>query len=213
MEAREKAVIFIDGNNLYHQMRSELGFSIYDLDFEKFSRKLVMSREWLEARYYIGRVKQEGNKKLYQSQRKFTDRLSRSEKINCFFGRLETKSAKGAAVKLEKWLDSLHRRNDVNISPAVEHELREIMESGKTIWTEKAVDVMIATDMIYMACNNEYDVAYLLSADGDFSPVVEKVRKVGKKVFVASPAYGGEISRAADVFIPLRREYFHDCWR
>ena len=72
---------------------------------------------------------------------------------------------------------------------------------------------MIATDMIYMARNDEYDVAYILTADGDFSPVIEKVREAGKKVFVASPVHGNEIGKAADVFIFMERGHFQGCWR
>ena len=52
------------------------------------------------------------------------------------------------------------------------------------------------------------DVAYLLSADGDFVPVVEAVRLRRKKVFVASPVVGYELKRAADAFILLKSEWF-----
>ena len=38
---------------------------------------------------------------------------------------------------------------------------------------------MIATDMISMAYDNEYDVAYLLSADGDYTPAVKKNQGTG----------------------------------
>ena len=48
----------------------------------------------------------------------------------------------------------------------------------------------IAVDMVVKAMEDEFDVAYLLSADGDFVPAVETVRKMGKKVFAASPVKG-----------------------
>ena len=34
---------------------------------------------------------------------------------------------------------------------------------------------MLATDMVAMACRKEYDAAYLLSADGDYTHAVEFV--------------------------------------
>jgi hypothetical protein len=45
---------------------------------------------------------------------------------------------------------------------------------------------MLAVDMVRMAERNEYDTAYLLSADGDFTPAVKAVAEKGKKVFAAS---------------------------
>ncbi len=75
-------------------------------------------------------------------------------------------------------------------------------------YTEKRVDVSIAVDMVTMAHSGQYDVAYLLSADGDFVPAVEAVKKSGKKVFAASPAFGYELGRAVDNFFRLRRDWF-----
>ena len=52
-----------------------------------------------------------------------------------------------------------------------------------TVMVEKAVDVMLAVDLVVMAERNEFDVAYLLSADGDYTPAVEHVRTLGKQVY------------------------------
>ena len=73
---------------------------------------------------------------------------------------------------------------------------------------------MIATDMVSMAFEDKYDVAYLLSADGDFTSAIKRVKetKPERKVFVASVISGHEITQAADTFIRLNREYFHECW-
>ena len=62
--------------------------------------------------------------------------------------------------------------------------------------------------MILMAYADEYDVAFLLSADGDFIPAVEAVKSMGKKVFAASPSRGNELKQVVDTFIPLEREWF-----
>ena len=79
--------------------------------------------------------------------------------------------------------------------------------AGNTIlyWT-------IATDMVAMAYKDEYDVAYLLSADGDFISAIREVRATGRKVFVSSPVSGYQLSQAADTFIPLTRDPFRSCW-
>jgi len=47
---------------------------------------------------------------------------------------------------------------------------------------EKKVDIKIAIDMVSLAYENAYDTAVLVSGDGDFVPVVKKVKKLNKKV-------------------------------
>jgi uncharacterized LabA/DUF88 family protein len=49
-------------------------------------------------------------------------------------------------------------------------------------WYEKGVDVKIATDMVAMAYAGEYDVAVLVSGDGDLAPAVHEVRRLGRAV-------------------------------
>ena len=70
------------------------------------------------------------------------------------------------------------------------------------------MDVSIAVDMVRMAYEDKYDVAYLLSADGDFVPVVEAVRLRRKIVFAASPVVGYELKKTADAFILLKNKWF-----
>ena len=70
---------------------------------------------------------------------------------------------------------------------------------------------MIATDMISMAYDDRYDVAYLLSADGDFTPVVKKIKEMGRTVFIASPSSGAQLKAASGGnFILLKPEFFID---
>ncbi|MFW9989700.1 MAG: NYN domain-containing protein [Candidatus Odinarchaeota archaeon] len=47
---------------------------------------------------------------------------------------------------------------------------------------EKKVDIKIAIDIISLASKNVYDTAVLVSGDGDFLPVIKKVKKLNKKV-------------------------------
>ena len=183
-----------------------------ELDYTQFSRKLVLDRQWIETRYYVGRVKQEGDVTAYQKQQKFLHRLKSFENVNYFLGRLERRQMKGSSKKLKKWLDALPNRPDVSISLEIVEELRRVASIDSVTWVEKGVDVMIATDMVSMAYEGQYDTAYLLSADGDFTHAIKKVRDTGRKVFVASPIPGNEISKAADTFIPLDSRFFDGCW-
>lgn len=76
---------------------------------------------------------------------------------------------------------------------------------------EKGVDNRIATDMISLAWDNGYDVAALLSSDGDFVPVVQFLASRGvKTVHGAFPPVGSELTQACwgSVSIPNMRERF-----
>lgn len=248
-----RAVIFVDGSNFFRGMK-EAGLSPAKLDYALFSQKLACAHEWIETRYYAGRVRQEGHPSVYRSQRQLLSRLDKLERVNYYLGRLEKRPITGAGGKLDQWLRALQKRPHINIpAQAVKElrriavnamgvwveldqwlralqerpdiavpaqavkELRRIAANTGTTWVEKSVDVMIATDMVTMAYENKYDVAYLISADGDFTPAIEKIRKTGRRVCVAlprhdaKPRYGAQLAKAADAFIPLRGEFFEDC--
>lgn len=84
---------------------------------------------------------------------------------------------------------------------------------GETIWQEKGVDVMCGIDMVSMAFADEYDVAYLISGDGDFAPAIEMVRRQFKKrVFVCAPKIVYHLRQVADQFLLMEEENFRDCW-
>lgn len=93
------------------------------------------------------------------------------------------------------------------------HALRGIGVDGRGRMVEKAVDVMLAVDMVVGAERGEFDAAHLLSADGDFTPAVEAVRAHGKKVYIASPASGAQLAKVASAFIRMDRAWFDDCYQ
>lgn len=61
----------------------------------------------------------------------------------------------------------------------VEYKLGYFQKDGKT---EKGVDVKIAVDMIKLAYEDMYDVAFLVSGDGDLADAVLLVQELGKSV-------------------------------
>jgi uncharacterized LabA/DUF88 family protein len=79
--------------------------------------------------------------------------------------------------------------------------------------TEKAVDVMLAVDLVLMAQRDELDTAYILSCDGDFTPAVKAARECGKTVFAASCGMGAKLAREVKSFIRLEPPWFTDCYR
>ena len=61
-------------------------------------------------------------------------------------------------------------------------KMRKHIEKGKVCYKVKGDDILIATDMLSGAYENSYDVAILVSGDGDFVPVIKKVQMMGKRV-------------------------------
>lgn len=206
----DRAVFYVDGNNWYHGCRS-LGLEdLGRLDYAKVCQKLVGPRKWIGTRYYIGRVPATGNPRLASDQQRFMARLlSADSRFTAHYGRIEPRPANNqAAIEMKRYLANLTTR----IDPVVYSELIRIANThAKTsVMVEKAVDVQIAVDMVVMAERNEFDTAYLLSADGDLTPAVESARAKGKKVFVASPSSGARLAAACDSYIRLGRPWFAD---
>ena len=53
--------------------------------------------------------------------------------------------------------------------------LEKHKKDGKTFYVEKATDVNIAQDLIFDAIDSNYDKAFLVSNDGDFSNVISSI--------------------------------------
>ncbi len=79
---------------------------------------------------------------------------------------------------------------------------------------EKGVDVMIATDLLRFAWEDRYDLAVLVSGDGDFAYAVQAVKDMGKHVEVAAfpPNLSWELINVSDDRVFFTPDYFEDLW-
>lgn len=208
----DRAILFVDGNNWYHSLKA-IGLSdLFRLNYTKVGTKLLGPRQLTGIRYYIGQVKQQGNPDLYAAQRKFVDALRASDsRVSVHFGRLESRPAPDPVAKeLRQLLSGLH----VRIDPTVYRALSELASrhANATVIVEKAVDVMLAVDMVVMAERDQFDSAYLLSADGDFTPAVAAVRFHGKRVYAVSAGPGAQLASAVNSFIRIDGLWLADCF-
>ena len=131
-------------------------------------------------------------------------------KISTHLGRLEQRPVDNPLAKeLAAYLANLPTR----IDQQVYHDLGRLARTHHktTAMVEKAVDVMVAVDMVVMAERDEFDAAYLLSADGDFTPAVEAVRLNNKKVYAVSVAVGAQLASVVNSYIRLKPDWFDDC--
>jgi uncharacterized LabA/DUF88 family protein len=75
----------------------------------------------------------------------------------------------------KKWYEELNKRSGYVIKTSFDKiALSDVIE--------KKVDIKIAIDIISLAYENAYDTAVLVSGDGDFVPVVKKVKELDKNV-------------------------------
>lgn len=183
------------------------------MDYAAVSRKLVGARNWIATRYYVGQMPNTPPYlSSYAAQRKFLAALiTQDPKISVHLGRMERRPVQSpAADELKAYVGGLKTL----IDPAVRAALFAIAKRHATTeaLTEKAVDVMLSVDLVDMAAKDEFDAAYILSADGDFTPAVKAARDKGKKVFAASCANGAQLAASVDKFIPLHGSWFSGCY-
>lgn len=81
----------------------------------------------------------------------------------------------------------------------------------------KGVDISLAKDFLGHAYRDDYDAAVLVAGDGDFVPLVEDVKRLGKQVFVMFFKGEGlglseELRRSADGFFDFS-SFFTQCWQ
>ncbi len=75
----DRAILFIDGNNWFHAIKTIGVEDRARLSYRKLSEKIIGPRTWTATRYYIGRVPQQGDHRLYASQRRFLAALEASD--------------------------------------------------------------------------------------------------------------------------------------
>lgn len=61
----------------------------------------------------------------------------------------------------------------------------EVFKKARTRDKTKGVDLALATDLLSNAFRDNYDAAVLIAGDGDYLPLVEEVKRLGKVVHVA----------------------------
>lgn len=212
--AVDRAVLFIDGNNWYHGLKAAGIADPARLDYVKIASKLTgAARSWVGSRYYIGRVPQAWSPQLAADQTRFLAAFTSADtRHSVYFGRLEQRQVRSeAAHELLAYLGALPTK----IDPVVYRELTNLGARHRTSTTqvEKAVDVMLAVDLVIMAQRDEFDSAYILSADGDYTHAATFVRSLGKKVYAAAMTNGAQLAAAVNTFIRLRSDWFADCYQ
>src|SRR5947207_72548 len=74
----ERALILIDGSNLYFKLRDLALHHLLSFDFSRFAHSLVGKRELVNTTYYVGKIRTDGTERtqqLFNNQRKLLAHL------------------------------------------------------------------------------------------------------------------------------------------
>ena len=203
---KPRSTLFIDGANWHYGLKS-IGVDSGRLDYSRMARKLLIDRELTEIRYYVGRVS--GDLQRVRRQIRFLKHLE-EQGLHVFRGRVEKNWMAPERNPVIQELREVIADSQAALPSDFVEKLNALCLRRTPYYVEKQVDVRIAVDLVGMAHRNEYDVAYLLSADGDFVPAVEEAKRFGKRVFAVSAQQGRQLAKAVDAFIPLPLEWFLD---
>jgi len=79
----------------------------------------------------------------------------------------------------------------------------------------KGVDITLTKDMLSHGFHGHYDVAILVAGDGDYLPLIEEVKRLGRRVFLAFFVDNGlnpNVRLAADHFFDITKRFIDD-WK
>lgn len=180
----KKVCVYIDGSNFYHSLRENCPQLRKRFSFKRFVTKLVGNRELVRTYYYNCPVPKEHDSDHAERQQKFFDSLRFIPYFEVRYGRLARRPRECAKC---------HHTSSVLI--------------------EKGVDIQIATDMLMGAVRSAYDIAILVSGDGDFQHVVQAVKDLDKHVEIAyfKHSVAQALITAGDVLVPLDEQYISQC--
>ncbi len=183
----ERAVVYIDGFNLYFGMRTAGYRRYFWLDLQKLAGGLLRAGQELRCtKYFTSRIAGPSDKQKRQST--YLDAL----------GTLDESSFRMAFGKYQ------------NNSMSCSHCGRIFSVSN-----EKMTDVNIAVAMMEDAFRDEFDTAFLVSADSDLCGPVRAIRRLfpSKRVVVAFPPArrSAELANDASAAIVIGRGKLANC--
>ncbi|VVB59910.1 NYN domain protein [uncultured archaeon] len=178
----KNAYVFIDGNNLYHNVKKIIKPSY--VDFVKLSEFVCSHFEYKRklSIYYNSVPSIADGEKLYYEHMKFLDETSKLPNFDVKTRKLQRHPTKDALIEKKEIIDNLDFCD--KCQPLVETMCNDCIGNVKK--REKGIDVMIAVDMIdFCLIKNECDSCILISGDADFIHALDVIKNSGKDVATA----------------------------
>jgi len=190
-EEKARVVAYIDGFNLY--------YGICDAGYRRYL--------WLNIQDMVGRLLRPDQTLV--ATKYFTTRISGYRPSD----RPEyAASRKDKKKRQSTYLDALETLGDFEIKYGKFHEDQIECKKCRATWMdaeEKMTDVNIATEMIFDAFANRYDVAMVVSGDSDLVPPIKAIRSTfsNKRINAVFPPerHSANLRSAANGIIKIGR--------
>ena len=160
---KQRAAVYIDGFNLYHAIDD------FNFNFED-GRKTTLK----DAKDHVHYLKWVDLWKLSESLMRDYQELTAVNYYSAYATWLKTKH-----VRHQAFTTAL-KAAGVRVVMSVFKEQRRRCKNCGTRWIrheEKESDVRIATDLVADSLLNKFDDAFLITADSDLKPAIERVRQ------------------------------------
>jgi len=180
---KRRAIVYIDGFNLYFALRDKNWKNLMWLDLVKLAQSLVRpDQELARVKYFTARIRNNPQKQARQNA--FLDALATLDKLEICEGMYQPNKVLCFGCGRE-WSDD----------------------------KEKQTDVSIATAMLTDAYRDFVDDIILITADSDQCPAMREVRALGKHVLLVIPPGRAdylEIQKHADSRLELTKRKFRE---
>lgn len=209
---RDEAMVFIDGNNFYHNIKG-MKIKPGNVDFLKLSEYVCsfFSSRRKETVYYNSVPSIKDGKKLYYSHMKFLDGLKKLPRFTVKTRKLQRSSTEEVQKEKKDILEGL------NLCDKCEPIIRKTCMDcvGNIKKREKGIDIMIGIDMLEVAIKDKCNRCILISGDSDFVPALKLIEKNGKKVCTAfvPKGYAYELRDKFDYFLIGRNDIMSNCFK
>ena len=184
----KKAIVFIDGNNLYHNLKAT-GLKPGDIHLQKLSDSICQkfNCKRIKSIYYNSIPNIEDSQEVYYKHLEYLENVKKLPDFEVKTRKLQRNSTKEQLQIIMTELSDLKLCKVCR--PVVETHWKDYI--GKINVKEKGVDVMIATDMISHAIDDkECNRIIVISGDADFIPAMDLIKKRGKEVCSSTVAKG-----------------------
>lgn len=202
----KRAIVFIDTNNWYHNLKH--WFKPSDIDMMKISNFISkkINLDILEIRWYTSMPDIKENPIIYKKQRAFLGNLQK-QGVKIISRKLQKLSTRELKRKREEFIESWDLCEVCK--PIVEESFLDVAEHSQK---EKGIDVWIAIDMVKETVQNNLDCVVLISGDADFVPAFNLIREIGKDVwsFSVPSGYSNELRQRFSYYI-FKKEDLNKC--
>ena len=133
--------------------------------------------------------------------------------INYYNAPLDYSDSREKYSKQQRFFDKIRKTENVKLILS-RMQKRKIKGTDKYYYVVKGDDIHIAVDMVREAYEGAYDIAILVSGDGDFVPAIKTIKNKNKEIINAyfKQSMSWELKQNCDKSIRLSKEVLDKCF-